>query len=384
VKIGFVLDDTLDTPDGIQQYILTMGTWLVGQGHEVHYLVGNTTRLDVPNVHSLSRNVKVRFNGNRMSMPLPADNRRIRELLAREQFDILHIQVPYSPWMAHKVIMAAPATTAIIGTFHIAPHSRMVNHATKALAVSTWRSMKRFNRIVSVSSAAADFARQTYGIETDVLPNVVSVVRFARAKPYSRYADKPTIVYLGRLMPRKGCQLLLEAVSRLRSTDPGLDFRVVICGRGPLELSLKAYALQHNLGDVEFTGFISEEAKPRYLSSADLAVFPSSGGESFGIVLIEAMAAGRAVVLAADNPGYAAVLGPYPDVLFPVGDAPSLANKIRVYLTDREERAKALAWQAEYGPQFDVGAVGEKLVDYYTEAIQKRISKRGLARPIVP
>ncbi len=377
MKIGFVLDDTLDSPDGVQQYVLTLGAWLSAEGHDVHYLVGNTARTDVSTVHSLSRNIRVRFNGNRMSIPLPADRRAIRKLLEREKFDILHVQVPYSPWMAHRVIMAAPVATAVIGTFHVAPHNGSMRHGTKALALWTRRSLRRFDQIVSVSSAAADFARITYGIETSIVPNVVDEARFARAKPFSRYAGKPTIMYLGRLMPRKGCQLLLEAVSRLRSTDPELDFRVVICGRGPLEADLKAYSERQNLQDVvEFTGFVSEEDKPRYLKSADLAVFPSSGGESFGIVLIEAMAARHAVVLGADNPGYSAVLAPYPDALFAVNDSCDLAGKIRIFLTDPAQRAKALSWQTDYGPQFDVAAVGAKLVGLYISLMQKRTGRR--------
>ncbi|HEX8182252.1 MAG TPA: glycosyltransferase family 4 protein [Candidatus Saccharimonadales bacterium] len=376
MKIGFVLDDTLDSTDGVQQYVLTLGVWLSGQGHEVHYLVGHTTRTDMTSVHSLSRNMNVRFNGNRMSMPLPASRRRIKALLAREQFDILHVQMPYSPWLAHRIIMAAPASTAIMGTFHIAPHTSLVNRATKALALWTRQSLRRFDGIVSVSTAAADFARTTYGIETTVLPNVVTISEFSNAQPFPRYASKPTIVYLGRLMPRKGCQVLLEAVSRLRATDPDLDFQVVICGRGPLESTLKSFVARHNLADrVEFTGYISESDKPKYLKSADLAVFPSSGGESFGIVLIEAMAVKGPVVLAAQNAGYGAVLAPYPDVLFKVDDAAELANKICTYLTDPRKHARALKWQASYGPQFDVAVVGEKLLKQYKRAQQKRTSR---------
>src|SRR5579875_4032120 len=100
MKIGMVLDDTLDTPDGVQQYVLQVGRWLSAQGHDVHYLVGATTRTDIPNIHSLSRNKQVRFNGNRMSMPLPASRKKLKQFLRTEQFDVLHVQVPYSPFMA--------------------------------------------------------------------------------------------------------------------------------------------------------------------------------------------------------------------------------------------------------------------------------------------
>jgi phosphatidyl-myo-inositol alpha-mannosyltransferase len=129
MKIAFALDDTLDTPDGVQQYVLSLGSWLAAQGHNVHYLVGNTTRNDVTNVHPLSRNWKVRFNGNRMSIPLPVSRHKLRAFLAEQQFDVLHVQVPYSPFLAGQLMRAAPASTAIIGTFHILPYSRMVTFA---------------------------------------------------------------------------------------------------------------------------------------------------------------------------------------------------------------------------------------------------------------
>ena len=105
MKIGFVLDDTLDTADGVQQYVLLVGGWLKRQGHDVHYLVGHSTRKDVDNIHSLARNVRVSFNKNRLSVPLPASTRAIKNLLKAEKFDVLHIQMPFSPFLAGKIIL---------------------------------------------------------------------------------------------------------------------------------------------------------------------------------------------------------------------------------------------------------------------------------------
>lgn len=375
MKIGFVLDDTLDTPDGVQQYVLTLGAWLSAQGHEVRYLVGQTARTDIAGVHALSRNVRVRFNGNRMSMPLPAPRSAIRQVLAEEQFDVLHVQMPYSPFMARRVIAAAPDGTAVIGTFHIAPNSRLVTSANAALGWWLKRSLCRFDRIASVSPAAADFARRTFRIETEVVPNVVVVQQFAAAEPFSaeRFGGRPMVMFLGRLVPRKGCRVFLEALVRLRAEHPKLDVHGVVAGRGPLEHELKNYAAANGLSDhVTFAGFVSEEDKARYLRSADAAVFPSSGGESFGIVLLEAMAAGRPVVYGADNPGYHAVLAPRPEALFPVGDAKALADKLYDTLADKTLAAGARSWQDEYVTQFDVAVVGAQLENVYSAALRQR------------
>jgi len=373
-KIGFVLDDSLDTPDGVQQYILTVGTWLASQGHDVHYLVGQTSRTDIPNVVSLSKNVKVRFNRNRMSMPLPVRLSDMRQLLRREDFDVLHVQLPFSPFLAGKIIQAAPDTTAVVGTFHIAPHSKLVHTANQLLHLLTYRSLKRFDAILSVSPVAQEFAKRTFKINSTVVPNTVNLAPYMRAAALPRYRDKLTITFLGRLVDRKGCQHLLRAAAFMKERNMvDKPFEVVICGKGPLEASLKDFVRQHNMERmVEFVGFIEEADKPRYLASADVAVFPSTGGESFGIVLLEAMAASRGAVLAGDNPGYASVMGKHPETLFKPHDEEYLATALANLLNDPKKRARARTWQLAEVQQYDVPAVGARIVEHYETALQKR------------
>lgn len=374
LKIAFVLDDSLDKPDGVQQYVLTLGEWLRQNGHDVHYLVGETARTDIPNVHSLSRNVGVRFNQNRMSIPLPASRRAIRNLLEQEKFDVVHVQMPYSPQLAGRVVSSAPGKTAVAGTFHIAPHSKLVHVGNRLLRQVVGGSLGRFDEIVSVSPVAQDFAYKTFGVESSVIPNTIRLEPFYRAKPFTKYAHTKTIVFLGRLVERKGCMQLLQAIAELRRQKPG-DFKVLICGIGPLESTLKAYVRQHKLTEiVEFVGFVTEADKPRYLASADLAVFPSTGGESFGIVLLEAMAAARGVVLAGNNPGYSSVLGDHPEVMFDPYNTPQLAKKLQMYLTDDAARARARSWQQQFVRQFDVPNVAAHILAMYDQALRKRRS----------
>jgi len=257
LKVGLILDDTLDTPDGVQQYVLGVGDWLARQGHEVRYLVGETSRTDVPHVHSLSRNVHVRFNQNRMSIPLPVAAHKLRALMHAEQFDILHVQMPYSPMLGARLVLAAGPRTAVVGTFHIAPHSRLVHHANRVLALALLRSRRRFDSVVSVSPAAQAFAERTFHIETEIIPNIFDYQRFHQAVGWPRYDDKTlTIMFLGRLVPRKGCRLLLEAVAILARRKDLPKFRVIICGKGPLDAHLRQYVKSQNLDDqVEFVGF---------------------------------------------------------------------------------------------------------------------------------
>lgn len=375
LKIGFVFDDSLDKPDGVQQYILSIGSWLSDQGHEVHYLVGNTIRTDIANVHSLSRNLQVRFNGNGMSIPLPASRRKLKQFLAAESFDVIHVQVPYSPWLAGRIISAAGPRTAIIGTFHIVAYSPLVTAAAYILGRYTNSTVRKFDEIVSVSTAAQAFAKKTYSIRTEVVPNAIDYERFHIAQPLTEYDDQvPTILFLGRLVPRKGCQRLLEAVELLKRQYKHHSVRVLICGKGPELTNLQAYVNDNDLSDqVKFVGFVSEADKPSYYASADIAVFPSSGGESFGIVLVEAMASGRACVLGGDNSGYRSVLEPQSDLLFDPHNAAQLAAKLNDYLTNKKLRQAMAGWGEHYARQFDQAVVGQELVRRYCDALHKRL-----------
>ncbi|HUC90306.1 MAG TPA: glycosyltransferase family 4 protein [Patescibacteria group bacterium] len=374
LKIGLVFDDSLDKPDGVQQFVLTLGGWLASHGHDVHYLVGQTKRSDLPNIHSLSRNINVRFNKNRMAMPLPARSKVLKELLDREKFDVLHVQVPYSPMLAGKIIDAADKSTAVIGTFHVAPHSGLVTAGSRALRVWVRKSIKRFDAMTATSVPAQAFAKRAFRINSDVVPLPLRLQPFFKAETYARYKDTQNVVFLGRLVERKGCQYLIKAVAQLH--EHGLwpeDARLIICGKGPLEPKLKQLVKEKHLDSfTEFAGFITEESKPHYLASADIAGYPSTGGESFGIVLLEAMAACRGLVLAGDNPGYASVMSPRPNSLFDPHDTDLFAKKIFQGLTDKSERAKAQKWQRDYVMQFDASTIGRHFVDIYEQALHKR------------
>lgn len=374
LKIGFVFDDSLDKPDGVQQYVLTLSRWLNAQGNEVHYLVGETKRTDLPNLYSLSRNVKVRFNQNRMAMPLPARLKPIRQVLQREHFDVLHVQVPYSPALAARVIKAAEPQTAVVGTFHVAPHSALVTHGNRLLALAVRGSLKRFDAMISGTQAAADFAKKTHGLDSVVIHHPIDLARFMGAKPFERYAKRLNVVFLGRLVERKGCQHLLRAVAQAQAAgDWPANVFVTVCGGGPLEVQLKTYVAEHGLnGIVEFTDYISEDDKPHYLAGADIAIYPSTGGESFGIVLPEAMAAARGMVLAGNNPGYTAVLAGRPQALFDPRDTSALAALLLKSLGDKQARHEAVRWQQRYAQEFDVSRVGQRVLRIYEQALHNR------------
>lgn len=366
MKIGFVLDDSLDKTDGVQQHILTLGRWFSQHGHEVHYLVGQTKRRDLENIHSLAKNIKTTFNGNAMTTPLPASRRRIKKLLSNEKFDVLHVQLPYSPLLAGRVIKLAAKNTPIIGTFHILPYNSLSKAANYLLGWLQQLSLKRFSKFYAVSKPAADFAGKAFKIKAEILPNPVDIAKFQVKKPKSQ--NEMTIAFLGRLVERKGCQELLNAVALLKRLEQLGKTRVIIGGDGPQRLELEKFIKDKKLTKyVTFKGYIDEAEKPNFLSSADIAVFPSISGESFGIVLIEAMATNSPVVIAGKNPGYQEVMANRSELLVNPLNTSEFAHKLLLFMTDPDLRAKTVAWQVKHVKQFDVTTVGQKLLDTYKQ-----------------
>jgi phosphatidylinositol alpha-mannosyltransferase len=360
--------------DGVQQYVIGIGEWLRGQGHDVHYLVGETHQRELPNIHSLARNVSVRFNGNTTTIPLPTSYRKLKRFLQQEHFDILHIQSPHSPFMGQRLILAAPGGTVIFSTFHILPDGWLPVVGTRLLGWWLRPSLKRIDKMVVASPSVADFAKKVFGLDSEQLPMVFDYDLFHEAAPLAEYDDGvPMILFFGRLVPRKGCAKLLEAVNLLKSRPDAPKFRVVVAGKGELRSELESYVNKHGLTDmVSFVGYVEEVQKPRLYASSYITVFPSRGGESFGIVLLEGLASGRAAVLAGDNPGYRAVMENGPELLFDPLNAKQLADRLQVLLADKTKHDAAAAWGENYSRDFDIAAVGRRLETMYAELLDKK------------
>jgi len=369
LKVGLVFDDRLDSTDGVAQYVKTVGSWLTANGHTVIYLVGQTKidSWDGGKVYSLARNINVKFNGNRLSMPLLPRLKLIKEVLKDEKLDVLHVMLPCSPLMAGRIVAAADRQTAIVGTFHIFPSGRLSRYGSRLLHLMLYPTLRRFDSIVSVSQPAQEFAKQAYDIQSAVLPNPVNVNAFAK-KQVTQSKDKK-IVFLGRLVSRKGCRQLIEAYALLaRHYD---DVHLDIAGSGPQATMLKKLVSDRDLEEkVKFLGYVDEAEKPQLLASARVACFPSLYGESFGIVLIEAMAAGT-VVLGGDNPGYRSVLNGQPVLLIDPNDIVKFAERLNQLLTDTKLRKQILTWQTQAVKRYDIGAVGAQIETLYLSSIAK-------------
>jgi phosphatidylinositol alpha-mannosyltransferase len=368
LRISFVYDDSLDGSEGVTQYVKLIGSWFSAKGHNVSYFVGQTkiSTYEGGKVYSLARNIPVSFNGNKLSIPLPAKKSAIKNALAQAQPDVLHIQMPHSPMLAQRTVNQAK-NAAVVGTFHIFPANAAVRLGTKLLKLAYWGGLRKFDTVVSVSSAAQSFAKTAFSLNTEIVPNAVDIARFK-----SNTSNTPfKIVFLGRLVERKGARHLIKAFAKVCSEFP--QARLVIAGSGEQSGKLKQLCQDLNISPyVEFPGFVSEEEKVNLLASAHIACFPSLYGESFGIVLIEAMAAGSGLVVGGNNPGYTSVLSPQPDLLIDPRDSEIFADHLIKLLKDKQLQDKLHRWQTEYVKRFDVNLVASELETIYRSAIDKK------------
>jgi phosphatidylinositol alpha-mannosyltransferase len=334
VRIGLVCPYSLDVPGGVQNHVRDLAEALLGLGHAVSVLAPADDEEALPEyVVPAGRAMPVPYNGSVARLALgPVSAARTRRWLADGRFDVLHVHEPASPSVSLLALWAARGP--IVGTFHTSiGRSRAMLSAQAILRPS----LEKISARIAVSEAARSTLVQHLGGEPVVIPNGLYVDRFAAVQPSPRWATEGgTLVFLGRIdEPRKGLAVLLDALPKVVEQRPGVH--LYVAGRGDVEEARSRVPPSYR-GHVTFLGLVDERTRGELLASADVYVAPNTGGESFGIILVEAMAAG-APVLASDLPAFRRVLEDGRlGTTFPVGDADALAAAAVELLEDDVRR----------------------------------------------
>jgi len=365
MRVGLVCPYSLDVPGGVQNHVKDLAEALIALGHEVSVLAPSEDEGDLPAyVVSAGRAIPVPYNGSvaRVSFG-PVVAARVRRWLRAGEFDVLHIHEPATPSIAVLALWAAEGP--IVATFHT---SQVRSRAMSASATVLRPSLEKITGRIAVSEYARDTLVQHIGGEPVVIPNGVYVDRYAQASPRPGWrGEGGTLAFVGRIdEPRKGFPLLLEAFATITEVHSGV--RLLVVGGGDIDRARKSLPADLR-SQVFFLGRVSDEQKACALKTADIYVAPNTGGESFGIVLVEGMAAGAAV-LASSLPAFRQVLGGgrY-GVLFEAGSASDLATHALALLAD-EARRKALARAA--GPaarRYDWSVLAGQVVEVYETVI---------------
>lgn len=368
LRVGLVCPYSFDMPGGVQYHVRDLAEALLDRGHQVSVLAPASEDTPLPDYAvGAGRAVPIHYNGSvaRLSFgPLAAA--RVRKWLAAGEFDVLHLHEPVTPSLGMLALWIADGP--IVGTFH----SSMNRSRSLQLAYPLVRqSLEKVSARIAVSEDARRTLVEHLGGDAVVIPNGVYVDRFTGATRDERWSgtpDRPTIAFLGRLdEPRKGLPVLLEAVPAVLAVHPGARF--LVAGRGDFGPDDAAAMLGPHAPAVEFVGGVSDEEKARLLASADVYCAPQTGGESFGIVLVEAMSAGTPVV-ASDLGAFSRVLDDgAAGVLFRAGDSADLATTLLRVLDDAGLRRRVVAAGRDAVRRYDWPQVCDRILTVYEMAI---------------
>ncbi|MFA5785574.1 MAG: glycosyltransferase family 4 protein [Actinomycetota bacterium] len=338
MRVGLVCPYALDAPGGVQNHVLNLSAQLARLGHEVGILAPSLSGEpalagDGVAVWRAGRAVRVPYN--RSVAPIsagPAAWRAAGRFVA-QGFEVVHVHEPAVP--GASLYTTARCRVPMVGTFHAtAERSRLVSIAGPIIR----RTLARLAARTAVSRPAASFAATYFPGEYSILPNGVDPALFSPAPRLSGTgdADAPTLLFIGRLEPRKGFEYAVRAWVLVKKRRPRA--RLVVVGEGAERQRCVEMVPPEMRGDLVLAGTVSADSLPSYYQSADVFMAPSLGGESFGIVLAEAMAAGIPVV-ASEVSGYHDVLsGTGAGILVPPGDAEALAAGVESLLADEATR----------------------------------------------
>jgi len=377
VKIGLVSPYVYPLPGGVTQHVRYLYENLRLRGHDVRILTSShgLQRGSEGDVIRLGKGFSMPSNGSVGTITLsPRYVSQARELLDRERFDVLHFHEPFVPFLS--LVLLRESQSVNIGTFHAyggwSPAYEFGSRAMGGYA-------DRLHGRIAVSAAARHFIDRYFPGDYKVIPNGVDAERFRRSVPLARWQDGTrNLLFVGRFEPRKGLLDLLKAYRVLRKT--GCHCRLLVVGGGPQEREARRYVATRRLVGVEFLGRVSDDEKTQLFRTADVFVAPATGRESFGIVLLEAMAAGAPIV-ASDIHGYKGVLRRGREgLLVPPHEPKQLAASISRILEDRDLAAGMSAAGLVRAEEFSWPRVTAKVDDYYGFVI-RRLAASGALPP---
>ncbi len=369
MRVGLVCPYTWDVPGGVQAHVRELALTLQGLGHEVSVLApaADADAELPPYVVNAGRTVPIRYNGSVARLAFgPRSAKRARRWLADGDFDVLHLHEPLAPSVSLLALWAARGP--VVATFHA---SVVRSRALETLEPALRPALEKIHARIAVSPAARTYVVTHLGGSCLLVPNGVDVARFAAAEPLVGWPGPHGAVgFLGRIdEPRKGLPVLLEAFGPLAAAHPGL--RLLVAGPGDVD-EVREELPGPWAHRVELLGLVTEEDKARFFRSIDIYCAPNTGGESFGIVLIEAMAAGAPVV-ASDLDAFRVTLDGAGE-LVPPDEPAALAGALDALMSDAARRARLSAAGRDVVRRYDWPAVTRQVVEVYETVAGEKVS----------
>jgi phosphatidylinositol alpha-mannosyltransferase len=371
MKIGLVCPYNIVKGGGVQEIVLATHAELSRRGHEVRIITPlprDSEVIDVPDCIFVGSSTDFRSPMRTTAqVSASADPEKIEQMLQAEKFDILHFHEPWIPVLSRQILGRSQSVN--IATFHAKiPETLMSRTVVKVVTPYLKSVLKDLHAITAVSDSAAEYVGGLTDESITIIPNGIDLAKY-RAPKKVKAKNGKSILFIGRLERRKGVKYLLQAYSLLAQDDP--DLKLIIAGDGPDREKLELLAEDLALPNVTFLGFVSEALKLQLLAEADLFCSPAVFGESFGIVLLEAMATGT-VSIAGNNSGYSDVMQELGAVsIVNPRDDTEFARRLQLLLTNKPLRELWQAWAAEYVQQFDWPHVVDQYEDFYHEVLKE-------------
>jgi len=369
VKIGLVSPYDYSFPGGVVNHISYLAHYFIQWGHEVKIIapcLRKGTQYFEEEVTAVGRPFPIPASGSVARVPLsPWLPTQVGKILDKEEFDILHLHEPFTPMLSLSALLRSKSIN--VGTFH-ACHSKPRGYWIGKPILKKW--LPRLHGKIAVSKPALDFVSRHLPGDYRIIPNGIDTERFFPDGPQrEEFADnKLNMLFVGRLEKRKGLDYLLRACAKVKTQFSNL--RLIVVGPGTrLRPKYEKLIEDVKLVDVISTGFVSNTEMPTYYRSADIFCAPATGGESFGIVLLEAMASGKPVV-ATDIEGYASLLTHGEEgLLVPPRDEEALARALLSLLNDEFLRHRMGAKGRIKAEKYSWANVAQQVMDYYTSLL---------------
>lgn len=361
MRIGIVCPYDWSAPGGVRQHVNDLALSLIEQDHFVNVLTPASEGVVLPNfVTSVGTALGLPYNGSVARIKFdPAAFSRTRAWIRKNNFDILHLHEPTSP--SPSIIAAWSARGPIVATHHT---SNQRNYAAKNMQFLLQPMMEKISARIAVSQEAKKTMIEQIGGDAVIIPNGVRVSDFTLFPSKNIETEPFKILFLGRIdESRKGLNILLDALPKVIEKFPNLLCEIVGPG-GPMAIEER---LEKN---IRFRGMLTSQEKARAYAESDLYLAPNLGGESFGIVLLEAMSAG-AVVLASDLPAFKKVLREgEAGALFETGNSQNLAQQVIELLLDTERRKQFRRRGFIRAKEFDWSNTVKQILDVYASVIK--------------
>ncbi|HYH35917.1 MAG TPA: glycosyltransferase family 4 protein [Candidatus Saccharimonadales bacterium] len=372
MKIGLICPYSINKQGGVLEVVLALKDGLQERGHTAKIIT------PLPRGNNVEHPDDIIFFGTSTDfrsashttaqISSTADNKEIDAILEKEQFDILHFHEPWIPFLSRQLLQRSSSIN--IATFHAkVPESLVSRSVIKAVTPYLKSVMKYLHVYTAVSESGAEYVAGLTKEPITIIPNGINLQKYRKARKKKHPADEGTILFIGRLERRKGVKHLLTAFQILTQENPHL--KLVIAGDGPDREKLELLTEDLKIPNVSFLGYISEDLKLKLLSEADLLCSPALFGESFGIVLLEAMATGTMTV-AGNNSGYIDVMQGLGAIsLVNPEDTAEFARRLDMLLHEPALRTLWQQWAAGHVKQFDNKLVIDQYEELYKEVLKQ-------------